>query len=128
MNVAIQNFLSALFRHSRRPQRARRSSVRLGVEALERRLAPATIHVTSHGDNTFRDSSITLREALQIANGDLPLDRLSSYERAILVEAKPGAGGRDTIAFALNATRHDIEIFSPLPVITRPVVIDGASQ
>src|SRR2546427_658022 len=83
MNVAFKNFLSALFRTSRRNQRSRRATARLAVGPPEAPRAPATIHVTSHGDNNLRDSSITLREAILIANGDLPLSQLNSYERGI---------------------------------------------
>ncbi len=72
---------------SRRPQRLGRS---LWVTNLEDRLAPAVITVTDIGDTVAVDGLVTLREALQSANGDANIN-------ADVIGV--GAYGVDTIQF-----------------------------
>src|SRR4051812_36525628 len=90
----------------RRPARgARRKPFPLHVEAIERRLPPATFVVTSTGDS----GPGTLRQAI--------------------LDANAAAAPNDTIDFTIGPGGvQTIAPLSPLPAITAPVTIDGTSQ
>jgi hypothetical protein len=77
------------------------------VEPLEDRTLPSTFTVTSASDSHV-DGQLTLREAIQQANGNAGLDTIAFHI--------PGAGA------------HTIQLASALPFITDPVVLDGATQ
>jgi hypothetical protein len=65
-----------------RPVNARRR-FRLGFEALEDRLIPATLFtVNSLADNDVPDGVLTLRETLRVQQGLLSSSRLTSLEYA----------------------------------------------
>jgi hypothetical protein len=59
----------------------------LQVDVLESRLSPAVITVNSTADNTTADNFLTLREAMQVADGTLGR-ALTEGEQA-LVEGTP---------------------------------------
>jgi hypothetical protein len=86
-------------------RRSPRASARPGLEALEDRLVPATLLVTSAADN----GPGTLRNAIATANR---------------------TAGLVTIDFAIGASgsARTINLTSPLPAITGTVFIDGTSQ
>jgi parallel beta-helix repeat protein len=80
-----------------------RSTFRPGVELLEGRQLPSTIIVT----NTADSGAGSLREAITMANAQT---------------------GLTTLDFAIGTGPQTITVLNPLPVITSPVVINGASQ
>lgn len=107
-------------RHSQKRRRVRHS-LRGFLELLEPRLAPATFIVNSTGDQPAADPTagaatalgpITLRSAIQAANA----------------HANDNSGP-DRIEFNIAGSGlHTIAVFSELPAITDPVVIDGYTQ
>ncbi|HZY83244.1 MAG TPA: hypothetical protein VFE78_00320 [Gemmataceae bacterium] len=81
-----------------------RPSFRPRLEVLEGRLAPAVFTVS----NTNDGGSGSLRQAILDANS---------------------APGTDTVQFAIpGAGTHTITPFAPLPFVTDPVILDGATQ
>lgn len=73
------------------------------------------------------DDALTLREALELANGTLTLEQLSEAEKAF-VEARP-AGEGSAISFDLPAGQTTIALSDLLPEIVAPeLVIDGTTQ
>jgi hypothetical protein len=61
---------------------------------------PATMVVNSKADNNIRDNVMTLREALMIANGTLPVSQLTAQEKAQITNGGcGGTGAADTITF-----------------------------
>jgi len=73
------------------------------------------------------DEVLTLREAIELANGTLLLPSLSSAEAA-QVQPLPTADGSQ-ISFALPANDTEIRLQSLLPAMTAPnTVIDGTTQ
>jgi hypothetical protein len=94
-----------LFTPRRRP--TRRPSARLFCEALEDRLVPMTIPVTTAADS----GPGSLRQAIQDANVNPDLGEIHFQ----IVDANsPGV--------------HTIHLASPLPNVTHPVLIDGTTQ
>jgi hypothetical protein len=95
-------------------------------ELLEPRSLLATITVNTAADVDARDQTLSLREAIEIANGTLQLTALTTQERAQVatVPANP-----TTIAFNVPGIGvQTIALRQPLPAITAPVVIDGYTQ
>lgn len=87
----------------------------------------AVITVQSAEDSNVRDSQITLREAILIANGTVSVGELTAQEQA-LVAGVP-AVGYDEIHFALTGSGvHTITLTSALPDLTEPVGIDATTQ
>ncbi len=76
----------------------------------------ATITVNTVADNTTDDAFCTLHEAILAAN-DTPAN----------ANCGTGAAGLDTIAFNLGAGTPSIALSNPLPDITQPVIINGAT-
>ncbi|PSB35668.1 cell envelope biogenesis protein OmpA [Stenomitos frigidus ULC18] len=86
------------------------------------------VTVNSNQDGAVQaDQALTLREAIAIVNGILPLDKLSTAEQA-QVESLTG----DTpsqIAFKLPEGQTTIRLVDVLPALQRPgLVIDGTTQ
>ena len=83
---------------------------------------PATITVTGTGDTIALDGSVTLREAIASING------AANINGDVAPVGTYGSG--DTIAFNIpGGGPHTISIGAlPLPVIARPVIINGYSQ
>jgi CSLREA domain-containing protein len=115
---------------SRAPRAARRP--RLCLELLEDRTAPAVITVnTAIDDLTPNDGTVSLREAITAINAGNDLGDPD------LTAQNPGTfGSNDTIHFNLVGNGvHTINVGSDasasgqaLPLISKPVVIDGTSQ
>jgi outer membrane protein OmpA-like peptidoglycan-associated protein len=81
--------------------------------------------VNSNLDEIRADGFLTLREAIEIINGQLPLDRLSPAERRLVKVA----GDRHQIQFKLTADRSRIVLNTELPAIITPKVkIDGGKS
>jgi outer membrane protein OmpA-like peptidoglycan-associated protein len=84
-----------------------------------------SVNSAQDGDITA-DDGLTLREAIAIANGTLPLDRLSSAEKAQVSPAS--AGAMTQIEFNLPAGQTQIQLTQALPALEQPMVIDGTTQ
>jgi outer membrane protein OmpA-like peptidoglycan-associated protein len=83
------------------------------------------IAVTSNGDDIRADRVLTLREAIRIVNGQLPLDRLSPEER----QSVKVTANRSRIEFQLPAGQNRIDLNSELPAITAAkLTIDGGTS
>lgn len=83
--------------------------------------------VNSNQDGPVQaDNALTLREAIELINGTLPLERLSEAERS---QVQPAADAAPRIDFNLPADQTTIRLTSLLSDLTRPgLVIDGTTQ
>jgi Right handed beta helix region len=90
------------------------------------------VQVNSDQDGPVEsDNALTLREAIEIVNGTLPLERLSPAERGQVspvgsVSASSTAQSR--IEFNLPPNSTTIALRSLLPPLSVPVVVDGTTQ
>lgn len=85
------------------------------------------ITVTSNQDSIAPDNSITLREAISLANGDLKVEALSTQERIHVQDLGLTSGSR--IEFKLPAGQTKIFLTAELPAINLAgVSIDGTTQ
>lgn len=88
----------------------------------------ATITVTSAADGNVRDGALTLREAVHIAQGDIPIATLTPQEQT-LVAGTPRLPGLDEIVFAVpGAGPHTIALASQLPNIVESINLDATTQ
>lgn len=87
---------------------------------------PPVVYVTVNSDldgPVTPDQSLTLREAIEVVNGTLPLSALSQAEAALV-----SPGGAPQIGFNLVGDTR-IELMEVLPAITaNGLIIDGTSQ
>lgn len=116
----------------RRRRQGRRQYRRLFLEQVEdRRVLAATITVDSTDDSDLRDGALTLREAIEVSNGALAINLLSSAE-SLQVNGVPDGVKPNTIGFniagSVPGTVQTISSTSTLPDITAPVTIDGYTQ
>jgi uncharacterized repeat protein (TIGR01451 family)/CSLREA domain-containing protein len=97
------------------------------VEMLEGRQLLATITVnTAADDNSQSDTTLSLREAIEISNGTLAISSLSQAEQ---VQVSGALSNPNTIDFNIPGMGpFTIAPADPLPTVTAPVVIDGYSQ
>ncbi|QQE63907.1 cell envelope biogenesis protein OmpA [Leptolyngbya sp. BL0902] len=107
-------------------------TVTVGLAWAETPLPSYRIVVTSPMDGPPEaDGVLTLREALELANGTRSWDSLSPAEQA-LVEVRPGSvndGQGSEIGFALPAGETTIALTDLLPEIVAPgLTIDGTTQ
>jgi outer membrane protein OmpA-like peptidoglycan-associated protein len=100
------------------------------VVLLPAAIAPAQplsvqITVNSPADGPIQpDSALTLREAIEIANGTLPIANLSPAEQQLVISQATAE-----IRFNLPTGQTAIELTALLPAITQPgVTVDGTSQ
>lgn len=96
---------------------------------------PLRVVVNSNQDGPIQaDDILTLREAIEIANGTLPLERLSPAERAQVQPLPPGnpqnaALPRSRIEFNLPAGSTTIRLVDMLPPLAAPgLIVDGTTQ
>ncbi|MBE9156030.1 OmpA family protein [Nodosilinea sp. LEGE 06152] len=91
-------------------------------------LAGYSVRVTSAGDGPVQpDEGLTLREAVELANGTLTPEQLSEAEQAFVQPLPTGQGSR--IGFDLPAGQTTIALVDLLPEIIAPeLVIDGTTQ
>ena len=87
---------------------------------------PYDITVNSAADGLILpDAELTLREAISVANGTLPVTALSTAEQALVV---PSTTGAPSIAFALPLDTT-IELVDELPPLAAPgLTVDGTTQ
>jgi hypothetical protein len=121
----------------RRPNSAFKSRrrQRLAVEVLEGRQLLATLTVNTAADESAVDSTLSLREAIEVSDGDLPVTALSSLERH---QISGTVGSSNTIDFQIpkagpgyNAMTGvwTIALNSALPAISKnSAFINGYSQ
>ena len=80
--------------------------------------------VNSNQDNLRQDDKLTLREAIEIVNGTLPLDKLSATEKAQIFP-----GNQPQIEFNLPTGQTVIDLQNLLPPLATPgLVVDGTTQ
>lgn len=100
--------------------------VDIPVPASEVSDVPPVVYVTVNSDldgPVTPDQSLTLREAIEITNGTLPLSALSQAEAALV-----SPGGAPQIGFNLVGDTR-IELTEVLPAIVADgLIIDGTSQ
>lgn len=73
------------------------------------------------------DNALTLREAIHIVNGTLPLDKLSDREKTQVKSLSPNAPSR--IVFNLPPQQTTIRLNEIIPPLATPgLVIDGTTQ
>lgn len=84
------------------------------------------VTVNSAADGTpVADANLTLREAVEIVNGTLPVSELSTQEKQLVLDSQSAS----TIQFDLPTNQRAIELSSVLPAIAQPsVTIDGTTQ
>ena len=112
-----------------------RRRVRLAVDVLEDRQLLSTITVNTTADQTAANSSLSLREAIEVSNGTLAVSSLSTQAQA---QVSGAVESTNTIDFNIPTTDpgYDattgvwtIALGSGLPVIsTNAAIIDGYSQ
>jgi outer membrane protein OmpA-like peptidoglycan-associated protein len=82
-----------------------------------------TLTVNSDRDEVKPDDVLTLREAIEVINGKIKLDRLTAAERQQYV---PEVMNGSKIVFKLPVGSHQIQLQSVLPaIIQQGVVIEG---
>jgi outer membrane protein OmpA-like peptidoglycan-associated protein len=77
------------------------------------------------------DAALTLREAIALANGTLPLTSLSPAEQAAVQPLAPepdAANPGSYIGFDLPPDTPTVYLTEPLPSLLAPMVLDGTSQ
>jgi outer membrane protein OmpA-like peptidoglycan-associated protein len=88
---------------------------------------PLRVVVNSNQDGNIQpDDQLTLREAIELANGTLSVAQLSSAEKALV---QPLTEGSSRIEFSLPANATTILLQTELPhLASTGLVIDGATQ
>ncbi|MDA0866442.1 MAG: CSLREA domain-containing protein, partial [Cyanobacteria bacterium] len=88
---------------------------------------PVRITVNSPNDGPIQaDDALTLREAIEIANGTLPVTELSAAEQGQLA---PSLDNQTWVGFDLPAEQVTIYLQDLLPPLTASnLIIDGTSQ
>lgn len=83
--------------------------------------------VNSNQDGEIQpDEQLTLREAIELVNGTLPVAKLSSAEKALV---QPLSQGGSRIEFNLPANATTILLKKELPPLASPgLVVDGSTQ
>ena len=99
------------------------------VEALEGRALLSTIIVdTALDENDPTDGTLSLREAIEVSNGTLPVSSLSAAEQSLVIGAL-AFPSPNTIVFSIPSGQPTVvTLASALPVITAPVSITGYTQ
>jgi hypothetical protein len=88
---------------------------------------PVKVVVNSDRDGAISaDNFLTLREAIEIVNGTLSQDKLSSAEQKLVQPLK--TPGTSRIEFNLPSQQTTIRLNSILPPLIRAVAIDGTTQ
>lgn len=101
----------------------------VAADNVKTRLGPSVrVIVNSNQDGAIApDTSLTLREAIEIVNGTLPLNKLSQAETE-LVRSLAG-NAQSKIEFNLRPGQTTIQLTDILPPLASPgLVIDGTTQ
>ncbi|MBW4633833.1 MAG: OmpA family protein [Iphinoe sp. HA4291-MV1] len=90
-------------------------------------LSSFRVVVNSNQDGDVKaDEQLTLREAIALVNGTLPVEQLSSAEKA---QVQSATGGSSRIEFNLPTGATTIQLQKQLPDLASPgLVIDGSTQ
>ena len=85
-----------------------------------------SVTVNSNQDGEIQaDNALTLREAIAIVNGNLPIEQLSSAEKSLV----SSTGNQAEIKFNLLPAQTKITLESVLPALINPgLIVDGTSQ
>ena len=85
-----------------------------------------SVTVNSNQDGAIQaDDALTLREAIAIVNGNLPLEKLSAAEKSLV----SSGSSQSRISFQLPPGQTTIVLESVLPALTNPgLIVDGTSQ
>ncbi|MGB3651860.1 MAG: OmpA family protein [Rivularia sp. (in: cyanobacteria)] len=85
-----------------------------------------SVTVNSNQDGAIQaDDALTLREAIAIVNGNLPIEQLSSAEKSLV----SSTGNQAEIKFNLLPAQTKITLESVLPPLVNPgLIVDGTSQ
>ena len=85
-----------------------------------------SVTVNSNQDGEIQaDNALTLREAIAIVNGNLPLEQLSTAEKSLVSTGS----SQSRISFQLPPGQTTIRLESVLPALTNPgLIVDGTSQ
>ncbi|WP_439628845.1 beta strand repeat-containing protein [Gemmata sp.] len=111
--------MSTTKRAARRPfPNARNAGLR--VEGLEDRTVPAVITVTSLADDLLGDGLVTLREAIQAAELNTPVDGSAAGSGADTIVFAPGLSGDIDLSIAGDNKNGPTAL-----LITTPITIDG---
>lgn len=85
---------------------------------------PLQLTVNSNRDTIQPDSELTLREALSVVNGTIPVEKLSDAERTLI-----SSSSRFVVAFNLPTGQTTIRLNEVLPPLAVPgMAIDGTTQ
>ncbi len=84
-----------------------------------------SVTVNSNQDGAIQaDDALTLREAIAIVNGNLPLEQLSSVEKSLV-----SSSSQSRISFQLPPGQTTIRLETVLPPLINPgLIVDGTSQ
>ncbi len=82
-----------------------------------------SVTVNSNQDGEIQaDNALTLREAIAIVNGNLPLEQLSTAEKSLVSTGS----SQSRISFQLPPGQTTIRLESVLPALTNPgLIVDG---
>jgi outer membrane protein OmpA-like peptidoglycan-associated protein len=81
--------------------------------------------VNSGEDVVKADDKLTLREAIALINNTLPLQQLSTAEKALVQQNTPDS----RIEFNLPSNETTIQLQQELPALTKPgLIVDGTTQ
>src|SRR5271165_5582519 len=126
---------SLTMRRSNSALKSRRRQ-RLSVDVLEDRQLLAIITVNTTADEMAADSTVSLREAIEVSNGTLAVSSLSTQEQA---QVNGAVGNTNTIDFNIPKTDPGYNAATgvwtiavgqlPLPALsTNAAIINGYSQ
>ncbi len=91
-------------------------------ERLETRLLPAQIIVTSLEDNLTEDSKVTLREALEAANGDVSVDGSAAGSGADEIRFSPELDVADVELGAITLQLGALNVSAPVRIVGNSAV------
>lgn len=103
------------------------ASISLSAQELPKQLhLQVTVNSALDGAIT-PDTSLTLREAIELVNGTLPVSQLSAAEKAQVKSLNPNVPSR--INFNLPPKQTTIRLVSILPPLASPgLIVDGKTQ
>jgi outer membrane protein OmpA-like peptidoglycan-associated protein len=95
------------------------------IAASQSPVSPSLRVVVNSGEDAVKaDDKLTLREAIALINNTLPIQQLSSAEKALVQQNTPDS----RIEFSLPSSETTIQLQQELPALTKSVIIDGTTQ
>ena len=125
----LHPWLDTLFQKTQ-SQRLRKRRGAFTGERLETRILPAQILVTSLEDNLTVDNKVTLREALDAANGDISVDGSAAGNGADEIRFSPELDVADIETGAITLQLGALTISAPVRIVGNSAVqtiLDAAS-